>query len=156
MTIGADAPAVDVATGYTSKRKAFGRPVAGFQGVSFQVAEAVTLLDAARAMSYTTARGVDEQIHEKRIRRMVSQSKKFVIWNWMPLKLRQSTKKYFNSFEGLRKSPKDLLMDMTQELILSINPSKRVIHDITSHPAIKAKISCAARIRVYVAVDVKR
>ena len=78
MTIGAAAPAVDVATGYTAKRKAFGRPVANFQGVSFQVAEAVTLLDAARAMIYATARAVDEQIHEKRIRRLVSQSKKFV------------------------------------------------------------------------------
>ena len=78
MTIGAAAPALDVATGYTSKRKAFGQPVAAFQGVSFQVAEAITLLDAARAMIYTTARAVDEQIHEKKIRRLVSQSKKFV------------------------------------------------------------------------------
>ncbi len=78
MTIGAAAPAVDVATGYTSKRKAFGQPVAQFQGVSFQVAEAVTLLDAARAMIYTTARAVDEKINDKQIRRLVSQSKKFV------------------------------------------------------------------------------
>ncbi|MFK5954535.1 MAG: acyl-CoA dehydrogenase family protein [Desulfobacterium sp.] len=78
MTIGAAAPAVDVATGYTSKRKAFGQPVAGFQGVSFQVAEAVTLLDASRAMIYATARAVDQQIHEKQIRRLVSQTKKFV------------------------------------------------------------------------------
>jgi alkylation response protein AidB-like acyl-CoA dehydrogenase len=78
MTIGAAAPAIDVATGYTSKRKAFGQPVAQFQGVSFQVAEAVTLLDASRAMIYTTARAVDEQINDKQIRRLVSQSKKFV------------------------------------------------------------------------------
>lgn len=78
MTIGAAAPAVDVATGYTSKRKAFGQPVAEFQGVSFQIAEAVTLLDASRAMIYTTARAVDEQIDEKQVRRLVSQSKKFV------------------------------------------------------------------------------
>ena len=78
MTIGAAVPAVDIATGYTSKRKAFGQPVAAFQGVSFQVAEAVTLLDAARSMIYTTARAVDAGIHEKRVRRMVSQSKKFV------------------------------------------------------------------------------
>lgn len=78
MTIGAAIPAVDVATGYTSKRKAFGRPVAEFQGVSFQVAEAVMLLDAARAMIYTTARAVDEKINDKQIRRLVSQSKKFV------------------------------------------------------------------------------
>ncbi len=78
MTIGAAVPALDVATGYTSKRKAFGRPVAAFQGVSFQVAEALTLLDAARAMIYSTARAVDAKIHEKKIRRMVSESKKFV------------------------------------------------------------------------------
>ncbi|MCF8128285.1 MAG: acyl-CoA/acyl-ACP dehydrogenase [Deltaproteobacteria bacterium] len=78
MTIGAATPAVDVATGYTTKRKAFGRPVAAFQGVSFQVAEAVTLLDASRSMIYTTARAVDGRIDEKRIRRLVSQSKKFV------------------------------------------------------------------------------
>jgi alkylation response protein AidB-like acyl-CoA dehydrogenase len=78
MTIGAAIPALDIATGYTSKRKAFGKPVAEFQGVSFQVAEAITLLDAARAMIYTTARAVDEGIQEKQIRRLVSQSKKFV------------------------------------------------------------------------------
>ncbi|MCG8636794.1 MAG: acyl-CoA/acyl-ACP dehydrogenase [Desulfobacterales bacterium] len=78
MTIGAAVPAVDVATGYTSKRKAFGRPVAAFQGVSFQVAEAVTLLDAARAMIYTTARAVDAKIPDKQVRRLVSESKKFV------------------------------------------------------------------------------
>ena len=78
MTIGASIPAVDVATGYTTRRKAFGRPVAAFQGVSFQVAEAVTLLDASRSMIYITARAVDGQIDEKRIRRLVSQSKKFV------------------------------------------------------------------------------
>jgi alkylation response protein AidB-like acyl-CoA dehydrogenase len=52
--------------------------VAEFQGVSFQVAEAVTLLDASRAMIYATARAVDEKIDEKQIRRLVSQSKKFV------------------------------------------------------------------------------
>lgn len=78
MTIGAAVPAVDVATGYSSRRKAFGQPVAAFQGVSFQVAEAVTLLDASRAMIYATARAVDERIPEKQIRRLISESKKFV------------------------------------------------------------------------------
>ncbi len=57
MTIGAARPALDVATGYTSKRKAFGQVINQFQGVSFQVAEAAMLLDAARSMVYTTARG---------------------------------------------------------------------------------------------------
>ena len=36
------------------------------------------LLDASRAMVYTAARAVDERIHAKQIRRLVSQSKKFV------------------------------------------------------------------------------
>ncbi len=38
----------------------------------------MTLLDAARAMIYTTARAVDAGIHDKQIRRLVSESKKFV------------------------------------------------------------------------------
>ncbi|MFW5635765.1 MAG: acyl-CoA dehydrogenase family protein [Thermodesulfobacteriota bacterium] len=78
MTIGAARPALEVATGYTSRRKAFGQPVAAFQGVSFQVAEAAMLLDASRSMIQTTAQAVDHGIDPRRIRRMVSQAKKFV------------------------------------------------------------------------------
>ena len=78
MTIGAARPALDIATGYTSKRRAFGREVARFQGVSFQVAEAATLLDASRAMIQATAQAVDNRADPKRIRRMVSEAKKFV------------------------------------------------------------------------------
>jgi butyryl-CoA dehydrogenase len=78
MTIGAARPALDVATGYTTRRKAFGQPIAGFQGVSFQVAEAVTLLDAARAMVYVTCRAVDDDVDAREVRRMISETKKFV------------------------------------------------------------------------------
>ena len=78
MTIGAARPALAVATGYTTRRKAFGQPIAQFQGVSFQVAEAAMLLDAARSMIYTTARMVDSGVPARQTRRMVSQAKKFV------------------------------------------------------------------------------
>ncbi|MBN2255690.1 MAG: acyl-CoA/acyl-ACP dehydrogenase [Deltaproteobacteria bacterium] len=78
MTIGAAQPAVDIATNYTSRRKAFGQVINRFEGVSFQIAEAVMLLDAARSMAYTTARAVDAGIDMNRIRRMVSESKKFI------------------------------------------------------------------------------
>lgn len=78
MTIGAARPALDIATGYTSRRKAFGRPVNHFQGVSFQVAEAAMLLDASRAMCHATAKAVDAGANHRRIRRMVSETKKFV------------------------------------------------------------------------------
>ena len=78
MTIGAARPALEVATGYTTRRKAFGQIINQFQGVSFQVAEAAILLDASRAMVYATARAVDAGVPMNRVRRLVSQTKKFV------------------------------------------------------------------------------
>jgi butyryl-CoA dehydrogenase len=78
MTIGAARPALEIATSYTSRRKAFGQVIAQFEGVSFQVAEAVMLLDAARALGYATARAVDAGVDINRVRRMVSESKKFI------------------------------------------------------------------------------
>ena len=78
MTIGAARPALDIATNYTARRKAFGQIINQFEGVSFQIAEAAMLLDAARAMAYVTARAVDDGADMNRIRRMVSQSKKFI------------------------------------------------------------------------------
>jgi len=78
MTIGAARPALEVATRYTSRRRAFGQIINQFQGVSFQVAEAAMLLDAARAMIYTTARAVDDGCPPRFIRRQVSETKKFV------------------------------------------------------------------------------
>jgi len=78
MTIGAARPALDVATGYTTRRKAFGKTINNFQGVSFQVAEAAMLLDACRSMIYTTASAVGKGVDSNVIRRLVSETKKFV------------------------------------------------------------------------------
>ncbi len=78
MTIGAARPALDVATGYSSRRKAFGTTINAFQGVSFQIADAAMLLDASRAMVYATCTAVDCGESHATIRRMVSQTKKFV------------------------------------------------------------------------------
>lgn len=78
MTIGAARPALEVASRYTSRRRAFGHTINQFQGVSFQVAEAAMLLDASRAMIYTTARAVDGGCSSRFIRRQVSETKKFV------------------------------------------------------------------------------
>ena len=78
MTIGTAQPAVDIATNYTTKRKAFGKVINRFQGVSFQIAEAVMLLDASRSLAYTTARAVDEKVDPGRVRKMISECKKFI------------------------------------------------------------------------------
>jgi len=79
MTLGSVRPAIEIATRYTSKRKAFGLPIQHFEAVGFKVADSVMLLDAARSMVYSTCLAVDSgKVHPGRVRRMVSQSKKFV------------------------------------------------------------------------------
>ena len=78
MTIGAARPALEIATAYTTRRKAFGTTINHFEGVSFQVAEAAMLLDAARAMVHTTAQAVDRGADPALVRRLVSETKKFV------------------------------------------------------------------------------
>jgi alkylation response protein AidB-like acyl-CoA dehydrogenase len=78
MTIGPGRAALDVATRYSSRRKAFGKHINRFQGVSFQVAEAVMLLDACRSIVYSTSVAADQQVEEALLRRMVSETKKFV------------------------------------------------------------------------------
>ncbi len=79
MTIGAARPALEIATDYSTKRKAFGTQIKNFEAVSFKIAEMVTKLDSSRAMIYATARAIDSgQVKASRCRRMASESKKFV------------------------------------------------------------------------------
>lgn len=72
--------ALEVAMKYSEKRKAFGRKIREFQGVNFMVAEALTKLDAARALVYNAARAVDLYDQGKSTldpRRLVSEAKLF-------------------------------------------------------------------------------
>jgi alkylation response protein AidB-like acyl-CoA dehydrogenase len=78
MTLGPAVASLDVAGGYTTRRKAFGRRINEFEGVSFQVAEAAMLLDAARSLVYTTARAVEAGESSSATRRYISETKKFV------------------------------------------------------------------------------
>jgi alkylation response protein AidB-like acyl-CoA dehydrogenase len=67
---------LDVAMNYADRRKAFGRPIRKFQGVSFMIAEAQTKIDASRAMIYQAAKAADTGAPS--LRRVVSETKKFV------------------------------------------------------------------------------
>jgi alkylation response protein AidB-like acyl-CoA dehydrogenase len=66
--------ALDVAARYAGKRQAFGRPIRRFQAVSFKIADALTQLDAARALNVIAADAVDRGLEA---RRLVSEAKKF-------------------------------------------------------------------------------
>ncbi|MHB8828704.1 MAG: acyl-CoA dehydrogenase family protein [Syntrophales bacterium] len=78
MTIGAARTALEIATRYTTRRKAFGRTLNSFQGVSFQIAEAAMLLDAARSLGYVTCRAIDAGVPTDKARRMISEAKRFI------------------------------------------------------------------------------
>lgn len=54
--IGLSQGALDAAVAYTKERKQFGKPIAAFQGLQFQLAECATELEAARLMTYNAAR----------------------------------------------------------------------------------------------------
>jgi len=54
--IGVAAGALGVAVDYTRERKQFGKALAEFQGIQFQIAQAATELEAARLMVYNAAR----------------------------------------------------------------------------------------------------
>ena len=69
--------AIEIAARYADRRHAFGQKIREFEGVSFQIAESVTRLDAARALVHQTARAIDARDEPGRVRRLVSESKKF-------------------------------------------------------------------------------
>jgi len=66
--------ALDLAVRYSDKRRAFGKEIRKYQGVSFKVADSITQLDAARALTYMAARAVDE--NAPNARRLVSEAKR--------------------------------------------------------------------------------
>jgi alkylation response protein AidB-like acyl-CoA dehydrogenase len=63
--IGASRGALDAAIAYTKERRQFGKSIADFQAVQFQLAQAATELEAARLLVYNAARlrdaGIDVQ-----------------------------------------------------------------------------------------------
>ncbi len=54
--IGVAGGALNAALGYVKERQQFGQPIADFQGVQFQLAQAATELEAARLMVYNASR----------------------------------------------------------------------------------------------------
>ncbi|HEY3316346.1 MAG TPA: acyl-CoA dehydrogenase family protein [Bacillota bacterium] len=76
-SLGLARAAFDIAARYATKRKAFGRRIKDFQAVSFKIADSLTKLDAASAMVHAAAASADRDPDASRVRRMVSEAKKF-------------------------------------------------------------------------------
>ncbi len=75
--LGGAQAALEIAGRYSDQRKAFGRKIRAFEAVSFKVADSITLLDASRALVDLTARCIDAGDEPGRLRRLVSEAKKF-------------------------------------------------------------------------------
>ncbi len=77
--IGLARSALELGARYSTLRSAFGRKIKRFEGVSFKIADAVTHLDAARALVATTAKMIDTagETEPGRCRRLVSEAKRF-------------------------------------------------------------------------------
>jgi butyryl-CoA dehydrogenase len=59
QAVGIAAGALDLAVDYACTRRQFGKPVAANQGLGFLLADMATRVEAARALTYATARFVD-------------------------------------------------------------------------------------------------
>ena len=75
--IGMARSAMEIAAKYADRRKAFGQKIRQFEGVNFKIAESLTQLDAARAFNYVVGSAIDAGQPENRVRRLVSEAKKF-------------------------------------------------------------------------------
>jgi len=75
--LGSARAALEIAAGYSNRRKAFGQKIRAFEAVSFMVADSITLLDAARSLVQAAARSIDVDDDPPRVRRLVSEAKKF-------------------------------------------------------------------------------
>jgi alkylation response protein AidB-like acyl-CoA dehydrogenase len=81
-SLGMARAALEVAVRYSERRKAFGQKIRAFQGVSFKVADAITELDAARALTLAAGKSADAGLPSAR--RLVSEAKKYATdaaWN---------------------------------------------------------------------------
>jgi len=75
--VGLARAALELATRYSDKRKAFGRKIREFEGVSFRIADSITKLDAASMLVYGAAAAVDSLGSTGYSRRLVSEAKRF-------------------------------------------------------------------------------
>ncbi|MFN4046615.1 MAG: acyl-CoA dehydrogenase family protein, partial [Acidilobaceae archaeon] len=58
-SVGIATAAIEIATRYALRRKAFGKPIIEHEGVSFKIAESLTAIEYASALVYTASRAAD-------------------------------------------------------------------------------------------------
>ncbi|MFH0771186.1 MAG: acyl-CoA dehydrogenase family protein [Candidatus Omnitrophota bacterium] len=62
QAVGIAQGALDHAVKYSRERRQFGKPISSFQGVQFMLADMATQVEAARALTYATAKMIDKGV----------------------------------------------------------------------------------------------
>ncbi len=93
--------ALDLTVDYVSKREQFGKRISSFQGVQFMLADMATQIEAARALTYATARMVDSGA--RRIAKESAMSKLFA--SDMAMKVTTDCVQLFGGYGYMRDYP---------------------------------------------------
>ncbi|RPJ03849.1 MAG: acyl-CoA dehydrogenase [Spirochaetaceae bacterium] len=75
QAVGIAQGAFEIALKYSQERHQFGKPISAFQGVQFMLADMATQIEAARALTYQSARTIDAG--EKNVAKNASMAKVF-------------------------------------------------------------------------------
>ncbi|HUR84871.1 MAG TPA: acyl-CoA dehydrogenase family protein [Solirubrobacteraceae bacterium] len=75
QAVGLAQGAIDLALDYAVRRRSFGKPLIGHQGIQFKLAEMETRVAAARALAYQAAAAVDDD--DPRLTKIASMAKLF-------------------------------------------------------------------------------
>jgi alkylation response protein AidB-like acyl-CoA dehydrogenase len=77
QAVGIAQGALDYAVGYVKERKAFGRPIAEFQGLQFMLADMAMKIEAARGLTYRACALIDEGDPEGELNSIGAMAKAF-------------------------------------------------------------------------------
>lgn len=106
QAVGIAQGALDLAVKYAKERVQFGKPISSFQGIQFMLADLATQIEAARALTYTTAKMIDAG--EKNISKPSAMSKLFA--SDVAMKVTTDVVQIFGGYGYMREYPVEKMM----------------------------------------------
>jgi butyryl-CoA dehydrogenase len=106
QAVGIAQGALDLAVKYAKERVQFGKPISSFQGIQFMLADLATQIEAARALTYATAKMIDAG--SKNISKPSAMSKLFA--SDVAMKVTTDVVQIFGGYGYMREYPVEKLM----------------------------------------------
>ncbi|MFH1563247.1 MAG: acyl-CoA dehydrogenase family protein [Nitrospirota bacterium] len=106
QSVGIAQGSLDLAVKYAKERIQFGKPISSFQGIQFMLADMATQIEAARALTYATARMIDAG--NKDISKESAMSKLFA--SDVAMKVTTDVVQIFGGYGYMREYPVEKMM----------------------------------------------